>query len=194
VTSREIVERRIRESIAVKQALAEDGDLLRTLLAVADRLVEALRAGRRVFWFGNGGSAADAQHLAAELVGKYRLERRALPAVALTVNTSSLTSIANDSSFDQVFSRQLEALGQAGDVAVAISTSGRSANIVAGVEAAKRLGMLTVGLTGGDGGRLKALVDYCLAVPADETPRIQEVHLLIGHILCELVESALFGG
>ncbi len=189
-----LVRRRVQENMAVQQALLADGQLVGLLARIAEDMTAALRAGRKILLFGNGGSAADAQHIAAEFVGRYRLERRGLPALALTVNTSSLTAIGNDYSFDLVFTRQLEALGSSGDVAVGISTSGNAANVVAAVETARRRGMLTVGFTGRSGGKLAMAADRCVRVPSDETPRIQESHILIGHILSEIVESALFGG
>lgn len=187
----ELVARRIEESVAAKRALLAECELI---AAVGERLIEAYRAGRKLLIFGNGGSASDAQHIAAELVGRYYFDRRALPAEALTVNASSLTAISNDYSFDHVFARQVEALGNAGDVAVGISTSGNSPNIVEGLRAARQVGMLTVALTGAGGGRLKDEADYCVAVPSTDTPRIQEAHGLIGHVWCEMVERALFGG
>jgi D-sedoheptulose 7-phosphate isomerase len=183
----------IRESVAVKEALLRDSELIRLVTEVARDLAEALRRGRRVFLFGNGGSAADAQHIAAELVGRYKLERPGLPVLALTVNTSCLTAIGNDYSFQAVFARQLEALGSAGDVAIAISTSGNSPNVVLAVEAARRKGIASVGLTGHGGGQLKGVVDRCICVPSEDTPRVQEAHILIGHILSEIVEAELFG-
>jgi D-sedoheptulose 7-phosphate isomerase len=186
----ELVARRIEESAAVKRALLAERELI---AAVGEKLIEAYRAGKKLLIFGNGGSASDAQHIAAELVGRYYFDRRALPAEALTVNASSLTAIGNDYSFAQVFARQVEALGNAGDVAVGISTSGNSPNVVEGVRAAKRMGLVTVALTGAGGGRLKDEVDYCVAVPSTDTPRVQEAHALIGHVWCELVERALFG-
>ncbi|HME72022.1 MAG TPA: D-sedoheptulose 7-phosphate isomerase [Myxococcota bacterium] len=170
-----------------------DADLVQTTVEIAFRLIAALRHDRRIFLFGNGGSAADAQHIAAELVGRYRRQRPGLPAMALTVNTSSLTAIANDYSFDSVFARQIEALGSAGDLAVAISTSGMSRNVLVAAEAAKSKGMVTVGMTGRTGGQLREIVDWCLCIPSDETPRVQECHILVGHILCEIVETELFG-
>jgi D-sedoheptulose 7-phosphate isomerase len=185
-----LIRHRIEACIEVKKRLLQQSELL---AQVAEQLIEACKAGKKILLFGNGGSAADAQHIAAELLGKYYLHRPALPAEALTVNTSSLTAIANDYAFAQIFSRQLEALGNSGDVAVGISTSGNSANVVEGLCTAKRKGMTTIGLTGEDGGRLKAVVDYCICVPSGDTPRIQEAHILIGHILCEFVEQALFG-
>jgi D-sedoheptulose 7-phosphate isomerase len=190
----EFARQRTEESIAVKQALLADDLLLGTLKKVARETSRALARGRKVFLFGNGGSAADAQHIAAEWVGRYRRDRRALPAIALTVNASSLTAIANDFNFENVFARQVEALGAPGDIAIGISTSGHSPNVLKGIEAAKAASMITVGLTGRTGGGLKSLVDYCLQVPSDDTPRIQEAHVLLGHILCEYVEDVLFGG
>ena len=187
------VQQRIRESMGVKEALLRDPELIRLIAEVGRDWAEALRGGHRAFVFGNGGSAADAQHIAAELVGRYLRDRPGLPVVALTVNTSTLTAIANDYSYDAVFARQLEALGTAGDMAVGISTSGNSRNVLLAIAAAKRKGMTSVGLTGQGGGQLKGLVDRCICVPSGDTPRVQEVHILIGHILCEIVEGELFG-
>ena len=184
------VRRRIEAGLAVHQALLADAA---AIAAVARALIAAYQEGRKVLLFGNGGSAADAQHIAAELVGRYSLNRQPLPAVALTVNTSSLTAIANDYGFDQVFARQVEAFGQTGDIAIGISTSGRSANVIEGLRAAQRHGLVPILMTGADGGPFAREVDHCLQVPSGETPRIQEGHILIGHILCELVEQGLFG-
>src|SRR5216117_915869 len=170
--------------------LQENADALERAV---DLVAEALGAGRKLLLFGNGGSAADAQHLAAELVGRFQRERRALPAIALTTDTSALTAIANG--YDQVFARQVRALGVRGDVALAISTSGRSPSVLRAVEACRELGIQTIGLTGGDGGTLAGLVDLCLRVSAStDAARIQETHILIGHVLCELVDRRLFGG
>lgn len=155
-------------------------------------LAERLRAGHKILLFGNGGSAADAQHLAAEFVNRFSFERPALAAIALTTDTSVLTSIANDRNFTEVFARQIEALGRPGDVAIGLSTSGRSVNVLRGIEAAKQLGLLTVGFTG-EGGKLAEVVELPFVVPSRSTPRIQEVHIMLGHALCELVEQALFG-
>ncbi len=187
----ELVSRRIRESISVKEKLLHDESCLATLGKVASIMTEALRAGNKILFMGNGGSAADAQHLAAEFTGRYMRERRALAAMALNVDTSSLTAIANDYSFDRVFARQIEALGRRGDVAIGLSTSGISPNVLRGMEAARSLELVTVGLTGESGGRLKDVVEHCLCVPSSETPRIQECHILVGHILCEIVENEL---
>jgi D-sedoheptulose 7-phosphate isomerase len=185
-----LIQQRIRTSIAVKQELLKQSALL---AQVAEKLIEAYEAGKKILLFGNGGSAADAQHIAAELVGKYYMDRRPLPAEALTVNTSSLTAIGNDYAFERIFARQVEALGNPGDVAIGISTSGNSPNVIEAIRAAKKKGMITIGLTGAEGGRLKNEVDYCICVPSKDTPRIQEAHILIGHIWCELIERALFG-
>ena len=164
-----------------------------SLEAAARLLLEAFRAGRRVFFFGNGGSAADAQHLAAEFVNRFLRERPPLPALALTTDTSVLTSVANDRAYDEVFARQIEALAAEGDVAVALSTSGRSPSVVRAVEVARKLGLRVVVLTGARGEGLARAADVALVVPSEATPRVQEVHLLAGHVLCDLVEAALFG-
>jgi D-sedoheptulose 7-phosphate isomerase len=185
-----LISARVRESVALQQKLLEP-DRRALIARVADVVVEALRGGGKVILFGNGGSAADAQHIAAELVGRYVRERGALPAIALTTNSSVVTAVANDYSYDAVFVRQLEALCRAGDVAIALSTSGDSANVLAGVETARRLGATAVALTGATGGRLLDACDYCIRFPSYETPRVQEGHTLIGHILCELVEEEL---
>jgi D-sedoheptulose 7-phosphate isomerase len=186
------LERQFREalqaSIDTKQRLLADLD---ACLAVARALIAAYRAGHVLFLFGNGGSAADAQHIAAEFLGRFYLERPALAAHALTVNTSALTAIANDYSFEVVFARQLQALGRPGDVAVGISTSGNAVNVVAGLRAARAIGMTTVALTGAGGGEAKRVVDYWVSVPSDDVPRVQEAHIMIGHIWAALVEAAL---
>ena len=187
----ETIHKRFDESMAVLAATREQ--LSGTLAQAVEVVVEAVRAGRGVFLFGNGGSAADAQHIAGELVGRYLAERRGLPAMALSTDTSVLTAVANDYGFERIFARQLEALARAGDVAVAISTSGNSANVLAGLEQARRIGMKTISLTGPGGGRCADLSDVLLAVPSAEqpTPRIQEAHMVLYHTLCELVEAAV---
>ena len=187
---REAVAEIIRESILLKQAILQDSQLIETVTKVGEEMVRALRNGNKVLFFGNGGSAADAQHLAAEFVGRFELERRALPAIALTTDTSALTAISNDYGFESVFARQLEALGSPGDIAVGISTSGRSPNILGGIRAAKKAGAITVGMTGFCGNELSACADYCICVPSDRTARIQEAHILIGHILCKIVDES----
>jgi len=181
------------QSLEVKQAIAGSEPLLSQIVRVGRAMVDVLRAGGRIFFFGNGGSAADAQHLAAELVGRFALERRSLPAMALSVNSSVVTAIGNDYGYEQVFSRQLEGLARAGDMAIGITTSGNSANVVRAMESGRAMGLRTIALTGARGGQIRALVDECLCVPSDLTPRIQEGHILIGHMLCEFAERALFG-
>lgn len=161
------------------------------LVAVVNRLVDTFRKGRKLMLFGNGGSAADAQHLAAEFVNRFRYDRQALPALALTTDTSVLTCIANDSSFDRVFARQVEALGAAEDMVFALSTSGNSPNILEGVAASRRRGIATVCFTGAAGERLSQECDYALVVPSADTPRIQECHILAGHVIAELVEREM---
>ncbi len=158
--------------------------------AVADAFISALRAGRVLYFFGNGGSAADAQHLAAEFVNRFAIDRRAFPSLALTTDSSVLTSIANDAHFDRIFSRQIEALGRPGDVAVGLSTSGRSPNVLEGLRAARARRMVTVGWTGEDGGPMRRLCRLLIRVPSRTTARIQEIHILVGHILCQLVDDA----
>ena len=189
----DLVVRRIRESAAVAEAMAADEVFQQTLREAANTIVQALRQGKKVLFFGNGGSAADAQHLAAELAGRYRRERQGLPGFALTTNISTLTAIGNDYDYSQVFARQIEALGTAGDVAVAISTSGLSDNVLRAVESARERGLKTMALTGKRGGKLRKLVDLCLSVPSEDTARIQEAYMLAGHILCEIAEEELFG-
>jgi D-sedoheptulose 7-phosphate isomerase len=178
---------RIRASLAVKEGLLAP-EPLAEIASAATLVGGALRDGRKLLIFGNGGSAADAEHIAGEFVGRFVAERRALPAIALSVSTSVLTAIANDSSFEEVFARQVEALGQPGDVAFGLSTSGTSANVVAGLRVGRELGLRTLALTGRGGGRVRELADVCVKVPADDTPRIQEGHLLVAHIVCEIAE------
>ena len=188
------VNRSIKASIAVKERLLSSPDFVSTVAKVSEILVDSIEQGNKVLLFGNGGSAADAQHLAAEFVGRFAFDRPALPALALTVNSSCITAIGNDYGFDLVFSRQIEALGRPGDVAIGISTSGNSPNVLRAVLVAKEKGLCAVALTGCTGGRLKNAVDHCICVPSEETPRIQECHILIGHIISELVEQAIFHG
>lgn len=178
----------VEASIAAKQALLAD---VGPCLAVARVLVDAYRRGNVMLVFGNGGSAADAQHIAAELVGRFRLERRPFRADALTVNTSILTAIGNDYSFDRVYARQVEAFGRPGDVAIGISTSGKAASVVNGLAAARSLGMTTVAMTGAAPSPCSELADHWIGVPSTDTPRIQEAHILIGHLWAELVEAAI---
>jgi D-sedoheptulose 7-phosphate isomerase len=184
--------RSIEASLAVKQRLLASSEVVSTIAAVCEIATRSLDAGGKLVLFGNGGSAADAQHIAAELVGRFAFDRPALPALALSVNTSCVTAIGNDYGFDQVFARQIEALGKPGDVAIGISTSGNSPNVVLGLSAARKMGLHAVGLTNETGGKLKGVADHCICAPSNETPRIQECHILIGHIIAELVEQALF--
>lgn len=177
-------------SIAAKrQFLEENAD---ALVAVVDLIARTFISGGKLLLFGNGGSAADAQHIAAEFVNRYLMERPPLPAIALTTDTSVLTSVSNDHSFAEVFAKQVRALGRAGDAALAISTSGNSPNVLRALEVCREIGIRTVGLTGGSGGGLAGRVDYLLRVSASATPRIQETHILVGHIICELVDELLF--
>jgi len=180
-----------RESIECKTTFFEAH--AEAVARAADLIINSVKAGGKVLIFGNGGSAADAQHIAAELVNRLNYDRPPIAAIALTTDTSILTSVANDSSFDDLFERQLRALGQRGDVALAISTSGNSPNVLRAVDAARELGIKTVALAGRNGGKLASAVDVALVVDARSTQRIQETHITIGHILCELVEEALFG-
>ena len=187
----DIISKHIEDSIHVEEQLRKTSLVL--IAQIADEIVRAYQKGNKVVWFGNGGSAADAQHLSAELVGKFYLGRSPLESIALTTDTSILTAIANDHDFSEVFARQVEALVNQGDVAIGISTSGDSLNVIRGIEQAKRAGAVTVALTGATGGKLKASADYLVVVPSTDTPRIQESHLVIGHIICYLVEKELFG-
>lgn len=159
--------------------------------AIARRMTECLKAGNKILWMGNGGSAADSQHLAAELVGRFTRERAALPSIALTTDTSILTALANDYDFEAVFARQVEALCRPGDTVVGLSTSGNSKNVLAGIRAAQKISAYTVGFSGKDGGKMRDSVNICLLIPSSETARVQEAHILIGHILCDWIESAI---
>lgn len=188
--ARQAIVRSLEASIRVKADLLAS-DQMEVIVRVARLIVEALRGGRKVVLFGNGGSAADAQHIAAELVGRFLLDRQALPAIALTTDTSILTAVGNDLGFDQVFARQAAALVQPGDVVVGLSTSGNSPNVVAGLAEAGRRGAVTVGCTGAAGGSLAGAANLCLCVPSTSTPRIQEAHLSAWHAICEVVEREL---
>jgi D-sedoheptulose 7-phosphate isomerase len=181
------IAREIQESISVKTELAR---VAKQIAEAATAIVNCLRTGGKLIVFGNGGSASDAQHMVAELVGRYAVKRQALAAIALTTNSSSLTAIANDFGFEEVFARQLEALAKPQDVVLAISTSGNSSNVVRALETAKTLGLKKIGLAGNDGGKLRDLVDISVIVPSSSTPRIQEAHTLIIHILCGIVENS----
>lgn len=182
----------ITESIAVKQKVLGDEKLLRTVNTVASKMVEALRNGNRIYFCGNGGSAADAQHLAAEFSGRFYVDRDALPAEALHCNTSYLTAVANDYSYDVVYARLIKGIGTKGDFLVGLSTSGNSGNILKAFEVAREKGIHTVGFTGETGGKMKDWSDFLINVPSKDTPRIQESHIMLGHIICQLVEEQYF--
>jgi len=186
------VTRLIEDAIATKRSMLNSRELISITAKVSEILVQALTQGNKALFFGNGGSAADAQHIAAEFVGRFAFDRPALPALALSVNSSCVTAIGNDYGYDLIFSRQLEALARPGDVAVGISTSGNSPNVINAMTTAREMELQTVALTGASGGPLKHKVDHCICVPSNETPRIQECHILIGHIISELVESEMF--
>lgn len=180
----------IAASLATQQTLLER-DRVAEIVRAAGLISASLANGGKLLLFGNGGSASDASHMATEFVGRFLRDRRALPAISLSADDSALTAIANDYGFERVFARQIEALGRPGDVALGISTSGRSTNVLSGLETARALGLTTIGLTGGDGGEVTDAVDVCLRVPAQATPRIQESHIVIAHVICDLVERDL---
>lgn len=182
----------IDASISVKQEVAADAVMLEKIRAIADLLTTRLQAGNKILFCGNGGSAADAQHLAAEFSGRFYTDRKALPAEALHCNTSYLTAVANDYSYDVVYARLVDGIGNNGDVLIGLSTSGNSANIIKAFEAAHVKGMTTIGFTGSSGGKMKDLSDILINIPSTDTPRIQESHMLIGHIICQLVEEKYF--
>ncbi len=183
----------IKKSYETKQAIYENEDLLNKIEDVSKLCVELYKGSNKTILAGNGGSAADAQHIAAEMVGRYGFDRPSLPSLALTTDTSALTAIGNDYGYDKVFSRQLEGMGQSGDVFIGISTSGNSLNIINAFNSAKEKGIKTVALVGKDGGEMAKLADIALVVPSNSTPRIQESHILIGHILCDIIEKEIFG-
>ena len=187
-----IILSRISESIETKQKLLSNEALLKTIEEVSQAVITSLKNGNKILFCGNGGSAADAQHLAAEFSGRFYLNRKALPAEALHVNTSYLTAVANDYGYDVVYARLVEGIGVKGDVLIGLSTSGNSVNIMKAFEAAKENGILTVAFTGESGGDIKAVSDYLINVPSSVTPRIQEAHILVGHIICEIAEAEYF--
>ena len=188
----EFIRKQIEESLKVKTLLLDDELIHKLIEESALRCCEALKNDKKIIFAGNGGSAADAQHLAGELVNRFGFERPGLSAVAITTDTSVITSIANDYGFDRLFARQIQAIGKKGDILVAISTSGNSANIIEGIKEAKKIGITTIGLTGRSGGKISELCDLCFRIPSDDTPRIQEAHILIGHIICSVIENSLF--
>jgi D-sedoheptulose 7-phosphate isomerase len=182
----------LAESLAVKQALLSDDQLVSLIEHAGNIWGDCLQAGGKIMFAGNGGSASDAQHLAGELISRFYYDRPALAGLALTTDTSVLTAIGNDYGYDQTFVRQIRGLGRPGDILVGLSTSGNSANVLVAMTAARELGMKTIGLTGRSGGKLAGLVDCCLRMPSDSTPRIQECHITVGHILCAMVEQRCF--
>jgi D-sedoheptulose 7-phosphate isomerase len=186
------IKAQLRTSLEVKQQLLNDDSFLQLIEAVANRCIQAFRTGNKVMLAGNGGSASDALHLAAEFVGRYEQDRSGIPALALTANASTVTAVANDYGYEAIFQRQVQALGREGDVFFGLSTSGRSPNVVAAVQECKRLGIVTVGMTGSGGGDMLELCDYCLRIPSDNTARVQESHITVGHIICSMVERTLF--
>ncbi|MFZ5374739.1 MAG: D-sedoheptulose 7-phosphate isomerase [Campylobacterota bacterium] len=186
--------KQIADSAATKQAILENDALVERLVAVARACVDVYKNGKKILIAGNGGSAADAQHFAAELVGRYGFDRPSLPSIALTTDSSNLTAIGNDYGYEYVFSRQLEGLAQEGDLFIGISTSGNSQNVINAFESAKVRGVTTVALVGRDGGKMAAMADYAIVIPSNATPRIQESHLLIEHMICDIIEKEMFGG
>lgn len=187
------IKNQIQASIDTKQNILNDEALMQTIAEVGQACVELYQHGKKTLLAGNGGSAADAQHIAAELVGRYGFDRPSIPSVALTTDTSNLTAIGNDYGYDKVFSRQMEGMGSEGDLFIGISTSGNSENIVNAIHAAKAKGVTTVALVGRDGGEMARISDYAIIVPSNATPRIQESHILIGHMICDIIEKELFG-
>ena len=181
-----IIENEFVEHLKVAQLMSTLTDKVET---TAQLCIDSLKNGGKILIFGNGGSAADAQHIAAEMVGRYKVERRGLPAIALTTDTSALTSIGNDYGYDHVFDRQVEALANIGDVAIGISTGGGSDNVISGLQTAKELGCKLIGFSGRDGGEMNTLCDVNLVIPAEDTPRIQEMHIVIGHTICHLIDQ-----
>src|SRR5687767_6390237 len=182
----------ISSSIETKQKLLADEVLLKTICDTVEIIVNAFRNGKRVYFCGNGGSAADAQHLAAEFSGRFYTDRKALAAEALHCNTSYLTAVANDYSFEEIYSRLIDGIGMQGDVLVGLSTSGNSANILKAFETARRKEMITIGLTGKTGGKMKELCHHLINIPSSDTPRIQESHIMVGHVICQLVEAKIY--
>lgn len=187
-----MIKNTIRKSIEVKQHILENDDLIASIKEACDLIIDAYRKQKKVLLCGNGGSAADAQHIAAELSGRFYYDRPPLAAEAAHVNTSYMTAVANDYSYNEVFARYIQAMGQEGDILIAISTSGNSANILKAIDRAKKSGMKVISLTGATGGEMRSVSDVLLNVPSVDTPRIQESHILMGHIICEIVEATLF--
>jgi D-sedoheptulose 7-phosphate isomerase len=190
--NQELIRRKIRDSVQLKNQLLLDAKLIRTISEISDVIVACFRNQGKVLWCGNGGSAADAQHLAAEFSGRYYYDRPPLFSEALHVNTSYITAVANDYSYDEIYARLTRAMGKQGDIIIGLSTSGNSANVVKALQTANEIGMITIGFTGLGGGKMKEHCKFLIEIPSKDTPRIQECHMLIGHSICEMVESAIF--
>ncbi len=193
IDNNDVIRSAIKDSINVKESILNDSNLISVIARVANEIAKAFKQDKKLLICGNGGSAADAQHIAAELLGRYCIDRRPLFAEALHVNSSYLTAVANDYSFSEIYSRLVKAKGRRGDVLMGISTSGKSENVVKAMEEANKIGMITVGLTGISGGAIKDKCRFLINVPSEDTPRIQEAHIMIGHIICEIVERSLVG-
>ena len=189
----DFVYQQIEDSIKVKYLILQDKEIQKSIKEAAAICCRSLKKGNKILFAGNGGSAADAQHLAGELVNRFGFDRPGLTAIAITTDSSILTSISNDYGFDKLFARQVEAIGKKGDVLFSLSTSGNSPNILNGIKEAKKKGIITIGLTGKSGGKMKSICDLILKVSSGDTPRIQEAHILIGHIICSLIENSIFG-
>lgn len=190
---KEIIKSQIDDSVNVKKAIMENDDLVSMIEQSADEIVKCYKAGHTLLLCGNGGSAGDAQHIAGEMVARFRIERKALSAIAFNTNSSVVTAIGNDYEYNKIFERQVEAFGHEGDVLIAISTSGNSESVVRAIEKAKEMGIKTVSFLGKDGGKCKGISDYSIIVPSEDTPRIQESHIMVGHIICDIVERRMFG-
>lgn len=189
----DLIKKELQKSLYVKEIIFHSSEMLEQIEKIAFIIIEAYRNGNKTLLAGNGGSAADAQHIAGEFVSKFYFDRPGIPSIALTTDTSILTAIGNDYGYDKLFSRQVQAQGTTGDIFIGISTSGNSENIIKALETCKEKGIFSIGFTGIKGGKMEKLCDICLKIPSDETPRIQECHILIGHILCCIVEENLFG-
>ena len=189
----EYISNQVKKSIDVKQQLLKNQELMNLIKEVALKTTEIYKNGNKTLIAGNGGSAADAQHIAGEFVSRFYFDRPGIPSIALTTDTSIITAIGNDYGYEKLFARQVQANGVKGDVFIGISTSGNSANIIEALKECKEKGIITVGLTGEKGGKMAEICDYCIKVPSNETPRVQEAHILIGHIICAVVEEAIFG-
>ena len=193
MNKKDIIKSQIKDSIETKNRILSDEELLNKIEEAADLITECYRNGRMLLLCGNGGSAGDAQHIAGEMVARFRIERKALSAIAFNTNSSVVTAIGNDYEYDIIFERQVEAFGHEGDVLVSISTSGNSESVLRAINKAKEMGIKTVSLLGKDGGACKSISDIAIVIPSDDTPRIQESHIMVGHVICDIVERSMFG-